>query len=233
MQRDTPTSTATGDDIERVRLELGTHYGSALTDVRIDWRTGRVRYQLTAPHVSGCVTVAPQRSPVEFVAVPTAITVYYGDPAETGVPPWQPHPQALMVNGIELVGHTGAITAEHVENGRLPVVGSRRVNTYGTERVPDRTNTRLRAVLHAVLTHYLANPHLPQLQRAAARFHAPTRRGELAMQVHSLTKRITALTRERDTHRAQIRALDELLAETSTAPTQDTGESVDLPGIHD
>lgn len=224
-------STATTTADTTVHLDLG-EFGSATAVVHHDFHTGRTRYQVTARNVCGSFTVTHRSTPARFELIPHEITLYYGAPSDEYTAHWKSHPDAPRVNGIEVVGRTGGITAEDVHTGRLFLDARRAINDVFTERVPHRTYRRLHAVVLALLRHWITDPQLPALRHAAAQYHAPGRIAELQNQADAVTGTIRKLTAERDTHHDQIRQL-RTLTETDSDPAPRTREPYTVVYLRD
>jgi predicted RNA methylase len=201
--------------VEAAELALDDGFGIARVRVETNWENGRTRYTVTAPNVTGILTVHPERNTCE--AIPTSVDVTYGD-SFTAL--WCSHEDthqdgsAPVVNGVELVGAISGVPFDRVTDvreWRWSVRPQRYVGRYTSEPAPDRTADRFRAVLRAVLLHWFARTDLAEVQLAAARCEAPTRLAERKREAAKLDEQLAALEAARATVAAQTDAIAALV----------------------
>lgn len=199
-----------------IPLDLG-EFGEGRAVVEIDHDNGRAYYRVTASNVRGCFTVAFYE-PAEQ-REPRAVNVVYGyDNGRGG--PWahggegQKRPERPTVNGIRLVAQSTHITLAEIETMRTIYVMrmvAGRYNPY-SERVPDRTEQRTRAVVRAILRHFAQLPELPELFARAAALDAPALQRIHNERAATISKHISRLEHERAEAEAQRRYYASLAA---------------------
>ncbi|WP_067469682.1 ArdC family protein [Nocardia amamiensis] len=223
-QRPRPVHTATSTTATEPRpaaapgipLDLG-EFGEGRAVVEIDHDNGRAYYRVTGPNVRGCFTVA-WYEPAEK-REPHIVNVIYGHDNGRGGP-WvhggegEKRPERPTVNGIRLVAQSTHITLAEIETMRTIYVMrmvAGRYNPY-SERVPDRTEQRTRAVVRAILRHFAQLPELPELFARAAALDAPALQRIHNERAATISAHITRLEHEREEAETQRRYYASLAA---------------------
>lgn len=195
-------------------LELGENYGTARVTVRTDWKTGRTFYDITAPRVTGTVTVTPGDSIDQI----HSLNVDHGEhDGRSHFYDWdKPYPKPLTINGVELASGTHGI-----DPARVATLDKRRVHArrpYRLGQAPEATQERMAAVLRAVLLHFLDRSDLAELRDINARRAAAHRTRDERRAVDSLDTQIQELTAEREQRSTRADLLEDLAEHREQLP---------------
>jgi hypothetical protein len=203
-------------DVESVKLPLGNNYGTATVSVRTDWITGRTLYEVAARNVSGTITVYPDPNPREDdVGAADELLIKFGNVLSDSALERDnnvPYPQATRVNGHVILGGTAARPQELTEED-FYTVARRRCGNGTRGWLPDRSETRLSAVVRAVCLHWLARDDLAAVKVASARYHAPRHLQAELRKAGSHQHQIDGLAAERDQHLAKAEEYRRLVSE--------------------
>ncbi|WP_280299267.1 ArdC-like ssDNA-binding domain-containing protein [Nocardia abscessus] len=190
-----------------IPLDLG-EFGTGRAVVEVDHDGARVYYQVTAPSVRGTFTVEFYEA-AESGIEPRRVCVKYGradKPGNAYGAFGQDRPDRPKVNGIRLASHS-TVTLSEVETLRWLYVSRLVQGRYDltTDRVPDRTGDRVRAVVRAILLHFQTLPEFGTLFKRAAALEAPVLQRIQADRARELSRRIAGAEAEREEaeHRAR------------------------------
>jgi hypothetical protein len=228
VTRTAPTAIAPVDlpeGVERIRLELGDHYGTATVDVSTNWDNGRTLYRIEAPRVHGAITVLPEEITYEHAVRPEGVDFHTGDYTTGSWPSDHRHKDAMHVNGIALSDGLRGLTFERVTgrgwNGHpWETRADRYVSRYQTRPAPDATSSRFSAVVRAVLLHWFARPDLAQVREVAAQLAAPGRKAEQDRKAAKLAEEIAELQERQRLHETQAAEFIPLLTPIENTPTE-------------
>ncbi|MEC3977177.1 hypothetical protein [Amycolatopsis sp. H20-H5] len=181
-----------------VTIELDERHGTARITTETNPVTGRTLYRVTAPRVSGTITVYP----VVDTSDPTShleVGYDFGNTLqEAHHDTWRPCPEPATINGVEMVGANRKTTIDAIENGTIYAHGLRSRGPYDTTWISDVAGDRLNSVVRAVLRHWITEADIDQLTAAAARVDAATRVREAERLTALLDADIARLTTQRD-----------------------------------
>jgi len=215
-----------------VRIDVvAADFGTVHLTVTTDPDTGTSWYAVTAPRVTGTITVVHDPTSHETRTKPGGHRDYRDLPPSTDTghahldyarrapgtrfySDDHTRPEPLTVNGIRLTGGTSA-TLARLDEGRLrghQIACRRALGRYHSTSAPDRTADRTALIVTAVLTHWRMRPDGPALRLAAARAAAP---GYLTAQA----RRRADLTAQRAHLDARLAELDTDIATARTLTT--------------
>ncbi|WP_331761021.1 ArdC-like ssDNA-binding domain-containing protein (plasmid) [Nocardia sp. NBC_01377] len=203
----TPHAAAPADATPAVALDLG-EFGTGHAVVEIDHDNAHVYYRVTAPSVRGTFTVE-FNEPAQSGQEPKRVSVKYGRADKRGSAHGEfgkDRADRPKVNNIRLVD-SSTVTLSDVETLRW-LYASRLVqgrHRLTTDRVPDRTGDRVRAVVRAILLHFKDLPEFGELFKRAAALDAPVLQRMQDARARELSAHIAGLENQREEIEAQAR----------------------------
>lgn len=205
-----------------IPLELG-EFGTGCAVVEIDHEGTRVYYKVTAPSVRGTFTVEFHEAAESGVEA-RRVQVKYGRADKPGNAYGrfgEDRPDRPKVNSIRLAA-SSTVTLSEVEDLRWLYVSRLVQGRYDltTDRVPDRTGDRVRAVVRAILLHFQTLPEFGALFQRAAALEAPVLQRMQAERALTLSRHIAATEAQRNEAEERARYFAGLAAGEEIAGAQ-------------
>ncbi|MGW4521108.1 hypothetical protein [Amycolatopsis sp. NPDC004378] len=184
------------------QITLRDPYGTATITTDSNPDTGRVLYRVTAPRISGTLTLYPVAD-ITTGTLPmiTGTGVDFGNTLNdttTHRRSWAPCPDPLTINKVQVVGTTQIITHEKTEHSMLLVYGLRAQAPLNSEALSDPGQDRLDALIRALYPHWHARDDMDTLTTAVIRIAATAEARQARTDADRRQRDIDRLTAERN-----------------------------------